>query len=302
MAHSIRCPSGGGRSRQAARKLRDIFFQALSPDHIFVGSRVRVNTSEREPAREKGASGLVRNPRPTATLNPATPASTAQSTSPLLPSRIGPSPRVSTSLQRLCDLPLLVPSSSGGSCVNPQQGARKIEDGNLTRSNNQSQIEVQLGPSGPPKGSCGQLRSILRQTHLAAGDVEHLGDLVGEDSFPRIREPKRESLSLPPRIARMRPSTLSFRSGKMAFQPFLKDRCYRNGQPQDLRVGPTRSSGFGSSQNGRDLMIIDRRDSRRHQDPRRALPLWTGSRWRPAAAWARPPAVRVCAPVRNPRW
>ncbi len=50
-------------------------------------------------------------------------------------------------------------------------------------NSSQSQIEVQLRPSGSPKRSSGQVRTILRQAHFVAGDMKHLRDLVGKDAF-----------------------------------------------------------------------------------------------------------------------
>jgi hypothetical protein len=73
---------------------------------------------------------------------------------------------------------------------------------------------------------------------------------------PRMRDPKRGSLSLPPRMARMRFNTFVLFSGNVLFQPLFKNRRHGQRQPQDFRARPPGAGGFGGGQDRRDLVIV----------------------------------------------
>ena len=55
--------------------------------------------------------------------------------------------------------------------------------GNFFYITEASKIQPQLRSLRPAEGGGGKLRAILGQTHFAAGDVEHLRNLFGENAL-----------------------------------------------------------------------------------------------------------------------
>ena len=102
------------------------------------------------------------------------------------------------------------------------------------------QAQPQLRPLRPAKGGGGQFRAILGQAHFAARDVEHLRNLVGENALAAHPEPKRGSLSLPPRMARMRFKTFSFFPGTFRSSHCSKIGATVRGKRRISGARPTR--------------------------------------------------------------
>jgi len=97
---------------------------------------------------------------------------------------------------------------------------------------------------------------VSAKVGLAAGDVERLGNLVGENA---LAAHSRAETGIVEFVAANGADAVQYFvlfSGDVACQPLFKNRRDGGGQAQDFGVGPAGAGGFGGGQNRRDFVVV----------------------------------------------